>query len=110
MATMPPTENMKLSNALFFVFMPTSKNYGLSRAMTADDHARGEEREDHYSHKKDHVTGIENAALESLKMGHDTECGDSLDQPGILGELIEHSGHGRPSSQNHEQANDHREN
>ena len=80
----------------------------MARAEVAQDDPCRKQRKADDGHEENHVSQIQHALLEILKMGIDAESGHGIDQP-VGRPTGDQVGHGRKSGQQQEQANHHRD-
>src|SRR5579862_4473588 len=78
---------------------------GSPRAMAADDDAGGKQGKSDDGQEKNDVARIKDALGEILKMGHDAEGGDGIDQPGDV-PARQQICHGREAAQDEQEADD----
>ena len=50
--------------------------------MGANDYACGKKAKNDHRHEEENVSGIDHAFLNAIKMGHHTEGGDRINEPG----------------------------
>src|SRR5439155_25986164 len=104
-----PHADSRVKNGLE-LFLLHRPSWGWSTCpVSAQDHARREERETNQGQKEDQVARVQNSLLEILEVCDDAQGGNTIDDPGLVGHLGKNLRDGRETGQDEEQAGHHRE-